>query len=78
MINDKTFETTTFLQAAFFYARGVPYVRTYWPTSQQAVFVFKQPLDDILSAWQTNDMVSAKGLQSAMDFLRDELRRTRE
>ncbi|MDZ4230258.1 MAG: hypothetical protein U1B77_00390 [Dehalococcoidales bacterium] len=77
MINDKaTYETTTFLEAAFLRARGVLYVETRWPTPQQAVFVFHPPPDGLLSAWQRGeDQVSTRALQSAFDFLRDELRR---
>ena len=78
MMND-TFETTGFHEAAFLRARGVLYCETRWPTPHQAVFVFNRPSDRILADWQSGqDKVSARALKSAMDFLRDELRKRGE
>lgn len=70
------FRTSEFLFACFLYAKGVPFLRTEWPTSQQAFFVFKQPPGDLLLAWQTAlDSVSARALYDAQNFFRDELRK---
>jgi len=76
MNDNSTYETTGFLEAAFLRARGVLYAETRWLTPQQAIFVFRRPPDELLSAWQSGeDKISARALQSAMDFLRDEIRR---
>ena len=78
MMND-TFDTKDFHQAAFLRARGVLFKETRWPTPYQAVFVFNKPSDKILADWQSGqDKVSARALKSAMDFLRDELRKRGE
>ena len=72
------FHTTDFLFAAFLRAKGILYVRTEWQTPRQASFVFKQPPEDIIIAWQkADDEVSARALNDSLNFFRDELRANR-
>ncbi len=78
MIDDNRYPTTEILEAAFLRAKGIIYIATEWPTPQQAIFVFRKPPDEILSAWQRgDDTVSTHALDRAMNFFRDELRNTR-
>jgi len=72
---ESPFTTTEFLFAAYLRAKGILFIRTEWRTSRQAAFLFKQPPDNILIAWQTaDDEVSARALYDSLNFFRDELR----
>lgn len=74
--NNHFFETSDFLFAAFLIARGILYFSISWPTPQRAVFIFRQPPEDLIIAWQkADDSVSTRALQDSMNFLRDELRK---
>ena len=77
-VQDAHYPTKDFLEAAFLRAKGIIYIATEWPTPQQAFFVFKNPPDELKSAWQRgDDQVSTRALDQAMNFFRDELRSTR-
>ena len=76
--SDNHYQTTDILEAAFLRAKGILYISTEWPTPQQAIFIFKKPPDELLSAWlRGDDSVNVRAFDRAMNFFRDELRRTR-
>jgi hypothetical protein len=69
------YRTTDFREAIYLRKSGIIYVSTSWPTPQQAVFCFKKPSDEVLSAWQRGDDDGVRATLDAADFFRDELRR---
>lgn len=69
------YQTINFREAVFLRKSGVIFLRTEWPTPQQAVFVFKTPPDNILSAWAKGDDDGLRATLDAADFFRDELHR---
>ena len=72
------FPTSEFLFAAFLRAKGTIYLRTEWHTPSQATFIFKQPPEELLVAWQKGeDDVSTRALYDSLNFFRDEMRRSR-
>ena len=73
--NNGTYSTSDFKEAIFLRRSGIIFIRTDWPTPQQAFFVFKKPTDDVLSAWARGDDGGVRVILDAADFLRDELRR---
>ena len=75
MATNETYQTTNFQEAIYLRKAGVIFIRTEWTTPQQAVFVFKKPPDDILSAWARGDDGGVRAILGAADFFRDELRR---
>lgn len=77
MTSDSHYRTSDFQEAIYLRKSGILFIKTEWPTPQQAVFVFKKPPDEILSAWQTGDDGGVRAVMNAADFFRDELRRTR-
>jgi len=72
---DKLYRTTDFQEAIYLRQVGIIFVTTEWLTSKQAIFVFKKPPDDILSAWQRGDDNGVRAILDAADFFRDELYR---
>jgi len=75
MPGNSTYQTTDFQEAIYLRKSGILFIKTEWPTPQQAVFVFKKPPDDILVAWQTGDDGGVRVVMDAADFFRSELRR---
>lgn len=77
------YETANFREAVFLRVKGAIYVETKWvekPNNQgnlreSAVFVFKIPSDDILSAWVRGDDGGVRAILEAADFFRDEIKR---
>ena len=69
--------TPDFKEAIYLRVSGVLFLRTEWPTPQQAFFVFKTPSDDIKINWQTGKDSSVRVVMDAADFFRDELNRNR-
>ena len=77
MTSDSYHRTSDFQEAIYLRKCGIIYIATEWPTERQAVFVFRQPPDEILSAWQTGNDGGVRAVMNAADFFRDELRRSR-
>lgn len=75
MASNETYSTTNFQEAIFLRKSGIIFLRTEWPTPQQAVFIFKKPPDEILASWITGDDSGVRAILGAADFFRDELRR---
>ena len=69
------YRTSDFRESVYLRKTGVLYVRTEWPTPQQAVFVFKRPTDSVISAWQRGDDDGVRATLDAADFFRDEIKR---
>ena len=69
-----TYRTSDFQEAIYLRKSGVIFIKTEWPTPQRAVFVFKQPPDDLLTAWQTGADGGVRVVLDAADFFRSELR----
>jgi len=68
------YRTSDFQEAIFLRKSGIPYLRTEWVTTQRAVFIFRQPSEEVLSAWAKGDDGGVRIIADAMDFLRSELR----
>ena len=50
------YNTKDLTLAAFLYASGVIFIQVDWPNSKfPALYIFKTPSDEILSAWQRGD-----------------------
>jgi len=75
MTSNGTYKTTNFQEAIYLRKAGIIFIETQWSSPQQALFVFKQPPDAILSAWQSGDDGGVRAILSGADFFRDELRR---
>ena len=75
MTTNGEYPTTDFQEAIYLRKSGILFLRTEWPTPQQAIFVFKKPSDDILVNWQTGNDGGVRIVMDAADFFRDELRR---
>ena len=75
MATSNEYSTTDFQEAIYLRKSGILYLRTEWPTPQQAFFVFKKPSDDILVNWQIGNDGGVRIIMDAADFFRDELRR---
>ena len=77
------YKTNDFRQAVYLRKVGIIYIRTDWTTELDrnqrqrdiAHFVFKQPSDEILSAWASGDDVGVRAILDAADFFRDEIKR---
>ena len=77
MTTNGFYRTSDFEEAIFLRVSAVVFVRTEWPTPQRAVFVFKTPPDDILTAWATGNDKGVRIILDAAAFFRTELRETR-
>jgi hypothetical protein len=75
MVDILTHRTTDFQEAIYLRKSGILFIRTEWPTPQQAVFIFRKPPDDILVNWQTGQDGGVRVVMDAADFFRDELHR---
>lgn len=75
MTQNSTHRTTDFQEAIYLRKTGILFLRTEWPTAQQAVFVFNKPTDDVLIAWHTGNDGGVRVVMDAADFFRDELKR---
>ena len=75
MTSDNLYKTSDFQEAIYLRQAGIIFVATEWRTPNQALFVFKKPPDDILSAWQKGDDNGVRAILDAADFFRDELHR---
>ena len=75
MTSTGNYRTSDFQEAIYLRKSGIIYITTEWPTERQAFFVFKQPTDEILAAWQRGDDGGVRAVMNAADFFRDELRR---
>ena len=69
------YRTQDFKEAIYLYKSGVIFVSVEWVDSQRATFVFKQPSDELLSAWQRGDDAGVRPTLDAADFLRRQLNR---
>ncbi len=81
-INNGVFKTSDFRQAVYLYKSGVIYLRTDWQEvpgknglRDTAVFVFKKPSDEIISAWASGNDNGVRATLDAADFFRDEIKR---
>lgn len=72
---EDTYSTPDFQEAIYLRKAGVLFLRTEWPTPQQAIFVFKKPSDTVLINWQTGNDGGVRVVMDTADFFRDELRR---
>lgn len=77
MTENSTYPTVDFQEAIYLRMSGVLFIRTEWPTPQQAVFVFQKPNDELLINWQTGNDSGVRIVMDAADFFRTELRRRR-
>lgn len=74
MTINEFYRTSDFQEAIYLRKSGIIFIKTEWATPQRAVFVFRQPSDDILSAWQTGNDSGVRVILDAADFFRGELR----
>ena len=52
---DGTYQTSDFQEAIYLYKSGIIFQSVIWDDPRRATFVFKQPSDEILSAWQCGE-----------------------
>ena len=72
---EDTPRTSDFQEAIYLRKAGILFLRTEWPTPQQAFFVFKKPPDQVLIDWQTGNDGGVRVVMDAADFFRGELKR---
>ena len=75
MADNEIYSTISFQEAIFLRKSGIIFLRLEWTSPQQALFIFKKPPDDVLSAWARGDDGGVRAILGAADFFRDELRR---
>lgn len=75
MTSNDTHKTSDFQEAIYLRKSGILFIKTEWPTPQQAVFVFRKPDDEILINWQMGNDGGVRVVMDNADFFRDELRR---
>ena len=75
MVSNGDYKTSDFQEAIYLRKSGILFLRTEWPTPQQAFFVFEKPPTSIMRDWQTGNDGGVRIILDAADFFRDELRR---
>ena len=73
MNNDATFTTSDLQQAIFLYISGVIYLRLDNSNPQRTGFVFHQPADNVMAAWQRGEDKGVRVILDAREFLKRQL-----
>lgn len=72
-----TYETSDFPEAIYLRKSGITFIGVNWLSPQRAVFIFKNPPEEVMSAWAKGEDGGVRVTLAAADFLRDVLRRDR-